>query len=113
MTLGIDASYIDEHGKEVALPLSSAIGGVESTRHSFYAGEKAIAAGLVLFPMLASDMLIDVRGAELATLKREAQVMLGLLEDNEKAYWQFRLGNILEAIELAMPYGEAGIVTIG
>ncbi|NHZ94334.1 hypothetical protein [Massilia sp. CCM 8734] len=113
MTLGIDAYYIDEHGKQVDLPLSSALGGVESTRYSFYAGEKAIAAGLVLFPLLATEMWIEARGAELAILKREAHVMLGLLEDKERAYWEFRLGNILEAIELATPYGENGIVSIG
>ncbi|NHZ41705.1 hypothetical protein [Massilia aquatica] len=113
MTLSVTARYRDRNGDWNTLPLAYHVAGVETTRHSFYGSEVAIGAGLVLFPRLLDEPMLDLYGAELAELKREVLIMWDLLEEHSRAHWEERLGNILDAIELASPYGDDGNVIIG
>lgn len=112
MTLCVDAYTRDENGKAIALPLQSDLAGFESTRQTFYGGERAIAAGLVLLPTLANQSQVDVSGPELLILRKEVELLKAGLSVEEMAYWNFRLNNILAAIDAALPYGDKGFVSI-
>lgn len=89
----------------------STMAGFESTRRNFYSAERAIRLNLKLFPELAnSDLWVE--GAHLADLRAETMLLLQNLEPDETQYWEYRLGNILNAIERASVFGDDGVVYI-
>jgi len=113
MTLSVDAFLRDKNGEIVWLPLPSDLAGTDQTRYNFYGGDKAVSAGLVLLPSLRDSAPLMVSGTDLKILKQEVQILRALLESDEIEYWNFRLNNILAAIEVAEAYGPLGGVSIG
>lgn len=95
-------------------PPHNDLAGFESTRLSFYGSEYARSLGLVLLPTLAHGD-IYASGDDLAMLEREVRLLLDNLDPAaDRAYWSFRLNNILEAVRVAKAVSDGlGIVYIG
>lgn len=117
MTVTVSA-YIKENtgqdkGAIVELPLHSELAGFDSARASFYASERAVEGGLRLLPLLREQCVLEVCGADLQTLKHEVEFLRAGLSDEEAKYWEIRLANIMEAIEVATNHGPGACVAIG
>jgi hypothetical protein len=105
MTLSVSAYKFDQNGEEIELILDSDLAGVESTRHSFYAGALARQLGLTLLPRLAGEAMLEIHGAELVNLLSEVSLLAhNLPQDSFGEYWSFRLNNIRAAAELAQSH---------
>lgn len=120
MTLSVTAYRVTADEEWIELDTGRPdLAGFESTRQTFYAGPEARRLGLILFPQMAETDL-NVWGNDLPQLKAEVLAMMALFqaEDPEpdegaaEPYWQFRLDNILAAIEAASKYGPEGLVVI-
>ena len=117
MSLSVNAYHIDANGKWIDLETGPPEGpnytlaGFESTRHTFYGSEKSIQLGLTILPGLANGDIYAKGEKQIAALNAEVKVLLENLDPSDD-YWQFRLGNIIRAIEAAKPYGDAGMVVV-
>jgi hypothetical protein len=119
MTLSVEAFYIDDDVQhiDIELPSDSScnhLAGIESSRRTFYGSELAISLGLSLLPQLAESSMLEVTGETVEVLEAEVRLLLANLDGfNDDGYWLFRLNNILAMIELAKPFGDKGVVSIG
>lgn len=113
MTVTVSVYTKEGLGKIVELPLHSEVAGFDSARSSFYGSERAIGGGLRLLPMLRDEVVLEVCGDELQTLKREVEFLRAGLSGEEAKYWEIRLDNISEAIEVAANHGQGACVSIG
>lgn len=114
MTLLVTAYRItrDAEGEKTEqIECSSNLAGTEETRATFFGqlGERSL--GLVMLPSLATTD-IYARGYELKRLMDEVSLLMAHLTSAELTYWQFRLTNILQAIDAASAYGPDGLVII-
>jgi len=105
VTLTVDAFKLDEDGGFVWLPLQSDLAGFNSARHNFYGSKAARDAGLTLLPSLREIVPLTVIGPDLELLRREVQILRTLVKTDQAEYWNFRLDNILLAIEEAEKHG--------
>lgn len=113
MTLSVDAFRRGDNGEIIWLELPSDLAGTDQTRYRFYGGEKALNAGLVLFPSLRDSAPLVVSGEDLGSLEKEVRILQTLVAPAEAEYWEFRLNNILAAISEAQKHGVHGGVSIG
>jgi hypothetical protein len=77
---------------------------------TFHAGPTAYRLGLQLLPQLATAN-VWARGDELDVLRAEVTKLLANLSETERPYWDFRLNNIIQAIDAASIHGEDGLIT--
>ena len=114
MSLLVNAYRIDANGRWIDLPADQNnydLAGFESTRRTFYGSEKSIQLGLKILPELAHNDIYAKGEEQLDALGAEVSVLRNSLDPSDD-HWHFRLGNILRAIQLAKPYGDAGMVVI-
>lgn len=123
MSLGVHAYRRDEEGKQESLVLERTGGGdptlfgFEVCRTELWGAPCMEELGAILLPGLAEHDL-NVEGAELEDLKREAEHLLANLSTISAAtgyredFIAFRLENLLLAVEraLAVERGQGGIV---
>jgi hypothetical protein len=113
MTVTVSAYTRESKDAIVELPLHSEVAGFDSARETFYASERAVAGGLRLLPMLRDQVVLEVCGDDLQTLKHEVEFLRAGLSEEEAKYWEIRLDNIMEAIEVATNHGSNACVSIG
>ena len=113
MTLWVTSYRLNRDGSKTELPQQSNLAGVESSRNDFYGSEQHRKLGLKLLPELNEVAVLQVRGASLATLLLEIELLLQELPPGQEGeYWRVRLNNIKAAIGAASSHGEAGCVEI-
>lgn len=106
MSLLVNAYTRDEAGQTSFIEpndQSYTLAGPESFRTTFYGGQTARSLGLRLLPSLAVEDLY-VEGQDLSTLRVEAQILLQNIDQftvENAETMQFRVRNILNAVELA------------
>jgi hypothetical protein len=103
---------IRESGHETIVPITiqSDLAGREEARTTFYAGPTARRLGLQLLPQLVTAN-VWARGDELDVLRAEVTKLLANLSETERPYRDFRLNNIIQAIDAASIHGEDGLIT--
>ena len=114
MTLVVRAYHVtrDAEGERIVpLPYESDLAGFEATRTTFYGSARAHTLGLGMLASLATSGL-HVRGGQLGRLREEVSLLMANLTPAEISYWQYRLTNILHAIDAASVHGPDGLVII-
>jgi hypothetical protein len=111
MTLTVSAYKAGAPREENRLPLRSALAGTESARATFYGSSWAAGLGLVLLPRLKQESELWVSGPDLFSLSAEAEMLAANLPATDEEYWQYRLQNIILAVQAATAVG--GTVCIG